>query len=107
MTKLINKIISLHKRRTSMRLADSEWEAMSEICRFENISRNKLIEFIGDYKDEKLGLSCSTRLFLLAYYRHNGQLKVRGARQNIINAIKAIDPEVNVQENLFLNYLIK
>ncbi len=107
MTKLINKIISLHKRRTSMRLADSEWDAMSEICHFENISRNKLIEFIGDHKDEKLGLSCSTRLFLLSYYRNNGQLKFRSSRQNLINAIKTIDPEIEIRENFFQTTQVK
>lgn len=89
MTRLINKIISLNKRRTSMRLADAEWEAMREICEHENLSRNKLIEHIEETKDENLGLSCSTRLFLLAYYRNNAPLK-KTSSQNLLQALKAI-----------------
>lgn len=89
MTRLINKIISLNKRRTSMRLAEEEWDAMREICEHENLSRNKLIENIEKSKDENLGLSCSTRLFLLAYYRNNAPLK-RTSSQNFSRALDAI-----------------
>ena len=88
MAKLINKIISLHKRRTSMRLADTEWEAMDEICRYENISRNKLLEFVEQCKDEDLGLSCCTRLFLLAYYKNSAQLKFRATGKNLMKALQ-------------------
>lgn len=90
MTRLINKIISLNKRRTSMRLADAEWDAMREICSHENISRNKLIESIEESKDVNLGLSCSTRLFLLAYYRHNAPLKTKSSSLNLTQALRAI-----------------
>ncbi len=97
MTKLINKIISLNKRRTSMRLADSEWEAMDEICRYENISRNKLIENIEFCKDKDLGLSCCTRLFLLAYYKNNAQLKFRPSGKNLLKALQIFTTPSNAQ----------
>lgn len=97
MTKLINKIISLNKRRTSMRLADSEWEAMDEICRYENISRNKLIEHIELCKDKNLGLSCCTRLFLLSYYKNNSYLRFRPSGKNLIKAFQVFSTPSNVQ----------
>ncbi len=97
MTKLINKIISLHKRRTSMRLADSEWEAMDEICRFENISRNKLLEFVEQCKDKDLGLSCCTRLFLLSYYKNNARLKFRPSGKNLMKALQIFANQTSVR----------
>ena len=97
MTKLINKIISLHKRRTSMRLADTEWEAMDEICRFENISRNKLLEFVEQCKDEELGLSCSTRLFLLSYYKNSARLKFRPSGRNLMKALQIFAKPTNAR----------
>lgn len=75
MTKLINKIIYVNKRRTSMRLCCSEWSSLDEICAHESISRNRLIEIIEDNKNEELGLTYSTRLFIIMYYRDAAKLK--------------------------------
>lgn len=69
MTQLTNKIININNRRTSMRLCLKEWDALNQICKNEKISRNKLIEMIENYKDQDLGLTYSTRLFILEYYR--------------------------------------
>lgn len=69
MTKLANKIININNRRTSMRLCCKEWEALDDICRREHICRNTLIETIENAKNEALGLTYSTRLFLVLYYR--------------------------------------
>ena len=52
-----------------MRLCLKEWEALNEICQREHIARNKLIGIIEDKKDEELGLTYSTRLFIVMYYR--------------------------------------
>lgn len=92
MPKLVNKIISVNKRRTSMRLCTLEWEALSEICEKENISRNKLIEKIENDKDDTLGLAYSTRLFLVQYYRDaaNKPRRSNEPYHNIMQAIKTI-----------------
>ena len=58
-----------------MRLCSNEWDALSEICKNENVSRNNLIETLENNKDENLGLTYSTRLFLLEYYRSKVQKK--------------------------------
>lgn len=52
-----------------MRLCFQEWEALYEVCKIEKISKNHLIELIEGNKSNKLGLTYSTRLFLMAYFR--------------------------------------
>lgn len=68
MTELSSKVIFIDKRKTSMRLANAEWEAIDSICKRENIKRNNLLEMINARKDAKMGLTCSVRLFSLIYY---------------------------------------
>lgn len=68
MASLSNRVISIYNRKTSMRLAPAEWEAIDTICRRENIKRKKLFELIDANKDEKMGLTSSVRLFSLIYY---------------------------------------
>ena len=53
MASLSNRVISIYNRKTSMRLAPAEWEAIDTICRRENIKRKKLFELIDANKDEK------------------------------------------------------
>lgn len=45
MASLSNRVISIYNRKTSMRLAPAEWEAIDTICRRENIKRKKLIDY--------------------------------------------------------------
>ena len=59
----------VNNRRTSMRLCLKEWEALYEVCKIEKISKNRLIEMIEANKSERLGLTYSTRLFLVSYFR--------------------------------------
>ena len=70
MSKLRNKILNINNRRTSMRLCDQEWQALSEACRLEKIHHNKLISQIENCKASNLGLTYATRLFLLLYFRN-------------------------------------
>ncbi len=92
MTQLSNKVIFINKHKTSMRLANAEWEAIDSICKRENIKRNNLLEMINARKDSKMGLTCSVRLFSLIYYYH---LSTENTKDNnftspIFNAIKGI-----------------
>lgn len=68
MIKLLNKVVFIANKKTSMRLASVEWEAIEVICQNENIKRNDLIEEINRYKDPGLGLTCSVRLFTIIYF---------------------------------------
>lgn len=67
--KLTNKILNVNNRRTSMRLCCKEWTALDAICTKERLNRNQLISMIENNKNQKLGLSYSTRLFALLYYQ--------------------------------------
>ena len=69
MTKLINKVIIINNRRTSMRLCMEEWKALDEICKREKFNRNKIIENLESFHDCGLGLTYLTRLFMLMYYQ--------------------------------------
>lgn len=70
MAELANKVIFISNKKTSMRLATAEWNAIEMICKRENIKRNQLLELINNRKDSKLGLTCSVRLFTIIYFYH-------------------------------------
>lgn len=64
----VTKVITLNAKNTSMRLVTDEWEALEIICERENIKRNTLLELIATYKNEKMALSNSVRLFITVYF---------------------------------------
>lgn len=70
MAELVSKVINLSNKKTSMRLADAEWDALDAICKRENIKRNNLLELINENKDKNMGLTCSVRLFSVIYFYH-------------------------------------
>lgn len=76
MTKLVNKVVVINARRTSMRLCQSEWTALEKICFDEGISRNRLIELVEECK-QPLGLTYLTRLFTLFYF-YNKAIQPQG-----------------------------
>lgn len=84
MTKLVNKVLIINGRRTSMRLCLSEWYALERICREEKLSRNRLIEIIENNNRVNLGLTYLTRLFTLFYFYNQASV-----RKNISAARKA------------------
>ena len=80
MTKLVNKILSINNRRTSMRLCHREWKMIDEICRNEKINRNDFIETIENNNKTGLGLTYFTRLFIMTYFYNKssfGKIKTR------------------------------
>ncbi len=94
MTKLTNRVISIFERKTSMRLAATEWMAVDDICKKEHIKRKKLFELIATNKDPKLGFTCSVRLFTITYM-HNLILKNGYYREHNLN------PANTNYENIF------
>lgn len=87
MSRLSNKIIKIGERRTSMRLCCQEWDSLSEICKFENINRNKLIEMIAQSKDKRHGLTYATRLYMLLYFKNRFQ---EPSPENVSQTLKQI-----------------
>lgn len=92
MTKLINKVIMVNKRRTSMRLCCKEWAALEKICNRENISKNKLLETIENNKNPSFGLTSATRLFTTLYYQEAAtqEMTTRPPRNHFLDIIKEV-----------------
>lgn len=67
MTMLRNKVITLYNRKTSMRLANAEWQIIDHICYAEKMKRKNLFELIDQNRNPELGLTASVRLFALQY----------------------------------------
>lgn len=67
MTILLNRVISVCERKTSMRLAKSEWYILDRICVRENLRRNQLLQLIDQHRDKNIGLTPAVRLFSLLY----------------------------------------
>jgi len=70
MTAIANRVISIYNRRTSIRFAPAEWEAIEFICKQENIPRKALFELIDFNRDEKTSLASAIRLFTILYYKN-------------------------------------
>ncbi len=93
MTKLLNKILFINNRRTSMRLCVSEWRLLDLICKIENISRNDFLELMENSNCCGLGLTYYTRLFIMQYFYNKsplGTIKIRRhgmGRSSFINEI--------------------
>lgn len=84
MTKLVNKILFINKRRTSMRLCLCEWKLIDEICKTEKITRNDFVEFIENNNSSQLGLTYFSRLFIMLYYYNKSPLgKIKTRRHGI------------------------
>lgn len=80
MTKLVNKVLFINNRRTSMRLCLTEWKLVDEICKNEHIARNDFIELIENNNRSGLGLTYYTRLFVMLYFYNKspqGRIKTR------------------------------
>lgn len=67
MVTLLNKVISVHNKKTSMRLTNLEWNIINKICLQEKIKRKTLLELIVDNHADRLGFTSSVRLFTLLY----------------------------------------
>lgn len=95
MSRLANRVVSVYNRKTSMRLAPSEWEAIDLICEKENISRKTLFELIDLNRDTKIGLTAAIRLFTIIYYKNVNTIsqkkdKTDALKNQLLAAIKEI-----------------
>lgn len=68
MLKQMNKVISVFDKKTSMRLTNTEWHIIDEICYREKLKRKTLFEKIKDNHNPCLGMTPAIRLFSLTYY---------------------------------------
>lgn len=87
MITLLNKVISVHNKKTSMRLTNVEWNIINKICNREKIKRKTLLELIEDTKADGLGFTSSVRLFTLLYM-DTQKSKVRPNPSRILKVLK-------------------
>ena len=66
---LLCKNVIVNGRRTSMRLDRETWISLADICAREGVTLHDICSRIDVVKG-KAGLSASTRLFVLTYFRN-------------------------------------
>jgi predicted DNA-binding ribbon-helix-helix protein len=67
-SRLINRNIVAATGRSSMRLEPEIWEALSEICRRENVAMGDLVRKIDGGRDS-VGRTSAVRVFAFNYFR--------------------------------------
>lgn len=66
---LLSRNITLHGRRTSMRLEPAMWDALYEISRREKLNIHQLCSLVADYKGETTSFTAAIRVFAMSYFR--------------------------------------
>ena len=65
---LISKNVTINGRRTSLRLEEELWEALSDVCRCESLTIHELCSLI-DSRRHGSSRTSSVRTFIIAYFR--------------------------------------
>ena len=68
MVSLINKVININNKKTTMRMTMTEWLAFETICKNENVTKNNLLNLINTNKNHTISLTNSVRLFSIVYF---------------------------------------
>ncbi len=65
---LVNRNVTIGRRRTSLRLEPAMWDALEEICRREEMSQHELCAMI-DERRRTSSLTAAIRVFIVTYFR--------------------------------------
>ncbi len=65
---LVNRNVTIGRRRTSLRLEPAMWDALEEICRREERSQHDLCAMI-DERRRASSLTATIRVFIVNYFR--------------------------------------
>ena len=65
---LVNRNVTISGRRTSMRLEQTMWDALEEICQRENLTHHELCGNIDKFRHAS-SLTAAVRVFIVNYYR--------------------------------------
>ncbi len=65
---LINRNVTIGRRRTSLRLEPAMWDALEEICRREEMSQHEICATI-DERRRASSLTAAIRVFIVNYFR--------------------------------------
>ena len=65
---LVNRNVTIGRRRTSLRMEPAMWDALEEICRREEMSQHELCAMI-DERRRASSLTAAIRVFIVNYFR--------------------------------------
>ena len=65
---LVNRNVTIGRRRTSLRLEPAMWDALEEICRREEMSQHEISAMI-DERRRSSSLTAAIRVFIVNYFR--------------------------------------
>jgi len=65
---LVNRNVTIGRRRTSLRLEPAMWDALEEVCRREEMSQHELCAMI-DERRRASSLTAAIRVFIVNYFR--------------------------------------
>jgi len=68
MSTLINKNVMVGGKRTSMRLEPEMWDALNDICRYENLKTSKICTLVNQRRSGA-SLTSAMRVFIISYFR--------------------------------------
>ncbi len=68
MSTLVNRNVTIGRRRTSLRLEPAMWDALEEVCRREEMSQHELCAKI-DERRRASSLTAAIRVFIVNYFR--------------------------------------
>ncbi len=68
LSSLVNRNVTIGRRRTSLRLEPAMWDALEEICRREEMNQHDLCERI-DERRRASSLTAAIRVFIVNYFR--------------------------------------
>lgn len=61
--------VTVANRRTSIRLEDSLWDAVDDLCHREGLTVHELCSALDRYRGDR-GLTAALRVFTVTYFRH-------------------------------------
>ena len=79
MSSLISRNIRIAGRRTSVRLEADMWEALEELCWWENLRIDDICDRVEAARRES-GFTSSLRVYILSYFRNLAQTYERAGR---------------------------
>ncbi len=65
---LVNRNVTIGRRRTSLRLEPAMWDALEEICRREDMSQHEICAMIDERRSSS-SLTAAIRVFIVNYFR--------------------------------------
>ncbi len=65
---LVNRNVTIGRRRTSLRLEPTMWDALGEICRREELTQHELCRLIDEHRHAS-SLTAAIRVFIVNYFR--------------------------------------